>query len=81
MPFCSANVGAHAIAVPCPPSRDTLPARMPIAGGRPSRVATATPSAFCSTMNTATATSRMTSGRPPALRSLTRALMPMVVKK
>ena len=53
----------------------------PIAGARPSRVATATPSGVLEHHEYRHAASRMTSGRPRPSGRSTRALMPIVVKK
>ena len=70
----------QAPAVPWPPSKVMEPAISPTSGSSPSRVARLTPTAFCTPMNTAITTRKMSSARPPSLSLEKLALRPMEEK-
>lgn len=81
IPSCVEKTGAQVMAVPWPPNNETLPARIPRAGGWPRAVDAAIPAKCWISRNAVTQTVNTTKGRPPALRSLNLAFRPIVVKK
>ncbi len=70
----------HAIAVPCPPAKEMLPANKPAAGWASKPNASNTPVAFWMTKNPTAIASSTASALPPAASRRSLADSPMVLK-